>query len=159
MAENISHGLLLNKVPVLQYLYYLAQIYIAMSPLSNNSLFRQYHRNPLPIFHARGLCISLSTDDPLQFHFTKEPLMEEFSIAAQVYKFSSCDMCELARNSVIMSGFPHRVKKAWIGNNYLEEGVRGNDIGKTNVSDIRLAYRYETLIDELSNLFSTMHQK
>lgn len=85
--------------------------------------------------------------------------MEEFSIAAQVYKFSSCDMCELARNSVIMSGFPHRVKKAWIGNNYLEEGVRGNDIGKTNVSDIRLAYRYETLIDELSNLFSTMYQK
>lgn len=26
MAENISHGLLLRKVPVLQYLYYLAQI-------------------------------------------------------------------------------------------------------------------------------------
>jgi AMP deaminase len=26
MAENISHGLLLRKVPVLQYLYYLTQI-------------------------------------------------------------------------------------------------------------------------------------
>lgn len=35
--------------------------------------------------------------------------MEEYSIAAQVWKFSSCDMCELARNSVLMSGFPHRV--------------------------------------------------
>ena len=33
---------------------------------------------------ARGLNVSLSTDDPLQFHFTKEPLMEEYSIAAQV---------------------------------------------------------------------------
>ena len=32
----------------------------------------------------RGLNISISTDDPLQFHFTKEPLMEEYSIAAQV---------------------------------------------------------------------------
>ena len=71
MAENISHGLLLRKVPVLQYLYYLAQIGIAMSPLSNNSLFLNYHRNPLPEYLARGLCISLSTDDPLQFHFTK----------------------------------------------------------------------------------------
>jgi adenosine deaminase len=56
---------------VLQYLYYLAQIGIAMSPLSNNSLFLNYHRNPLPEYLARGLCVSLSTDDPLQFHFTK----------------------------------------------------------------------------------------
>jgi len=35
--------------------------------------------------------------------------MEEYSIAAQVWKLSSCDMCELARNSVIMSGFPEQV--------------------------------------------------
>lgn len=71
LSENISHGLLLRKAPVLEYLYYLAQIGIAMSPLSNNSLFLNYHRNPLPEFHCRGLIISLSTDDPLQFHFTK----------------------------------------------------------------------------------------
>ena len=71
LAENISHGLLLRKVPVLQYLYYLSQIGIAMSPLSNNSLFLNYHRNPLPEFLSRGLAVSLSTDDPLQFHFTK----------------------------------------------------------------------------------------
>eukprot|EP00058_Branchiostoma_floridae_P024635 XP_002610125.1 hypothetical protein BRAFLDRAFT_89827 [Branchiostoma floridae] len=109
VAENISHGLLLRKVPVLQYLYYLAQIGIAMSPLSNNHLFLDYHRNPLPDYHARGLVISLSTDDPLQFHFTKEALMEEYSIAAQVWKFSTCDMCELARSSVLMSGFDHKV--------------------------------------------------
>lgn len=36
--------------------------------------------------------------------------MEEYSIAAQVWKLSSCDMCELARNSVLMSGFPHKVR-------------------------------------------------
>ena len=69
-----------------------------MSPLSNNSLFLAYNRSPLPdylsrytlsknqcYYHlTRGLNISISTDDPLQFHFTKEPLMEEYSIAAQV---------------------------------------------------------------------------
>lgn len=60
-----------SQVPVLQYLYYLAHIGIAMSPLSNNSLFLNYHRNPLPEYFSRGLNISLSTDDPLQFHFTK----------------------------------------------------------------------------------------
>ncbi len=97
LSESISHGLLLRKVPVLQYLYYLAQVGIAMSPLSNNSLFLNYNRSPLPEYLARGLHVSLSTDDPLQFHFTKEPLMEEYSIATQVWKMSSCDMCELAR--------------------------------------------------------------
>ncbi|XP_019870896.1 AMP deaminase 2 isoform X2 [Aethina tumida] len=153
LSENISHGLLLRKVPVLQYLYYLAQIGIAMSPLSNNSLFLNYHRNPLPEYLSRGLVVSLSTDDPLQFHFTKEPLMEEYSIAAQVWKLSSCDMCELARNSVLMSGFPHKVKQYWLGPNYTKEGVSGNDIARTNVPDIRVAFRYETLIDELSNIF------
>ena len=28
--------------------------------------------------------MSLSTDDPLQFHFTKEPLIEEYGMAKQV---------------------------------------------------------------------------
>lgn len=159
LAENISHGLLLRKVPVLQYLYYLAQIGIAMSPLSNNSLFLNYHRNPLPEYLARGLIVSLSTDDPLQFHFTKEPLMEEYSIAAQVWKLSSCDMCELARNSVLMSGFPHKMKQYWLGPNYTKEGVAGNDITRTNVPDIRVAYRSETLVDELSNIFKVVDKE
>ncbi|XP_034270668.1 AMP deaminase 2 isoform X4 [Pantherophis guttatus] len=150
LSENISHGLLLRKAPVLQYLYYLAQIGIAMSPLSNNSLFLSYHRNPLPEYLSRGLVVSLSTDDPLQFHFTKEPLMEEYSIATQVWKLSSCDMCELARNSVLMSGFSHKVKSYWLGPNYLKEGPEGNDIRRTNVPDIRVAYRYETLSQELT---------
>ncbi|XP_041801445.1 AMP deaminase 2 isoform X1 [Chelmon rostratus] len=150
LSENISHGLLLRKAPVLQYLYYLAQIGIAMSPLSNNSLFLSYHRNPLPEYLSRGLMVSLSTDDPLQFHFTKEPLMEEYSIAAQVWKLSSCDMCELARNSVLMSGFCHRVKSSWLGPNYIKEGQESNDIRRTNVPDIRVAYRYETMCEELN---------
>ncbi|XP_029287422.1 AMP deaminase 2 isoform X1 [Cottoperca gobio] len=149
LSENISHGLLLRKAPVLQYLYYLAQIGIAMSPLSNNSLFLSYHRNPLPEYLSRGLMVSLSTDDPLQFHFTKEPLMEEYSIATQVWKLSSCDMCELSRNSVLMSGFSHKAKSYWLGPNYSEEGPVSNDIRRTNVPDIRVAYRSETLSEEL----------
>jgi len=156
MCESISHGLLLRKVPVLQYLYYLCQIGIAMSPLSNNSLFLNYNRSPLPDYLARGLNISVSTDDPLQFHFTKEPLMEEYSIAAQVWKLSSCDMCELARNSVITSGFSHHVKQHWLGPQFMREGVAGNDMTRTNVPDIRVAYRYETLMGEVSSIFQSV---
>lgn len=63
--------LVFSQSPVLQYLYYLAQVPIAMSPLSNNSLFLEYSKNPLREFLHKGLCVSLSTDDPMQFHYTK----------------------------------------------------------------------------------------
>ncbi|KAI7878637.1 AMP deaminase [Lichtheimia hyalospora FSU 10163] len=151
-AFGISHGILLRKVPALQYLYYLSQIPIAMSPLSNNALFLTYERNPLPQFFQRGLNISLSTDDPLQFHFTKEPLIEEYSVAAQIWKLSPTDMCELARNSVIQSGWESHIKKHWIGKHWDEAGVAGNDMQKTNVPDIRVSFRYETLMEELNAL-------
>ncbi|KAM9765761.1 AMP deaminase 3 isoform 1-T1 [Menidia menidia] len=149
-ADNISHGLNLKKSPVLQYLYYLTQLPIAMSPLSNNSLFLEYSKNPLREFLHKGLCVSLSTDDPMQFHYTKEPLMEEYAIAAQLWKFSTCDVCEIARNSVLQSGLSHQEKKHFLGVNYLRDGHEGNDIHRTNVAQIRMAYRHETLCNELS---------
>ncbi|XP_067850361.1 AMP deaminase 3 isoform X3 [Heptranchias perlo] len=151
-ADNISHGLNLKKSPVLQYLYYLAQVPIAMSPLSNNSLFLEYSKNPLREFLHKGLKVSLSTDDPMQFHYTKEALMEEYAIAAQVWKLSTCDQCEIARNSVLQSGLSHKEKQHFLGANYLKDGPEGNDIRKTNVAQIRMAFRYETLRNELSFL-------
>ncbi|KAK5582376.1 hypothetical protein RB653_003959 [Dictyostelium firmibasis] len=154
LAHGINHGINLRKTPVLQYLYYLTQIGIAMSPLSNNSLFLTYHRNPFPAFFARGLNVSISTDDPLQFHYTKEPLMEEYSIATQVWRLSVCDICEIARNSVLQSGFEHNVKSHWLGPDYANTG--GNDIKKTNISDIRVCFRNETLIEELHLILKSL---
>ncbi|XP_035884910.1 AMP deaminase 3 isoform X5 [Phyllostomus discolor] len=148
--------LFLKYSPVLQYLYYLAQIPIAMSPLSNNSLFLEYSKNPLREFLHKGLHVSLSTDDPMQFHYTKEALMEEYAIAAQVWKLSTCDLCEIARNSVLQSGLSHQEKQKFLGQHYYKEGPEGNDIRKTNVAQIRMAFRYETLCNELSFLSDAM---
>ncbi|KAI5480450.1 AMP deaminase [Pseudohyphozyma bogoriensis] len=147
-SHSISHGILLRKVPALQYLFYLEQIGIAMSPLSNNALFLTYERNPLPNFFRTGMNVSLSTDDPLQFHFTKEPLLEEYSVAAQIYKLSPADMCELARNSCLQSGFEMQVKRHWLGDDWYKPGVAGNQIHKTNVPDLRVEYRHQTLLEE-----------
>ncbi|KAG9331802.1 hypothetical protein JZ751_016956 [Albula glossodonta] len=155
-ADNISHGLNLKKSPVLQYLYYLAQVPIAMSPLSNNSLFLEYSKNPLREFLHKGLCVSLSTDDPMQFHYTKEALMEEYAIAAQLWKLSTCDVCEIARNSVLQSGLSHKEKEHFLGVNYLTDGPEGNDIRRTNVAQIRMAFRHETLCNELSLLLDAV---
>jgi len=48
-------------------------------------LFLEYAKNPFPKFFDRGLNVSLSTDDPLILHLTKEPLLEEYAVAAQVF--------------------------------------------------------------------------
>ncbi|TFK95642.1 AMP deaminase [Pterulicium gracile] len=148
-SHSISHGILLRKAPALQYLFYLKQIGIAISPLSNNALFLAYERNPLPEFFRVGLNISLSTDDPLQFHFTKEPLLEEYSVAAHIYKLPQSSLAELARNSVIQSGFEMEIKRHWLGHQWYLPGAQGNDINKTNVPNTRLQYRHETLMEEL----------
>ncbi|KAK9548642.1 AMP deaminase [Aspergillus fumigatus] len=149
-CHSISHGILLRKVPLLQYLFYLDQIGIAMSPLSNNALFLTYDKNPFANFFRRGLNVSLSTDDPLQFAFTKEPLIEEYSVAAQIYKFNAVDMCELAKHSVEQSGFELSLKKRWLGANCSLRGVAGNNVAKSNVPDIREQFRHETLLGELA---------
>ncbi|KAK6426911.1 AMP deaminase [Oleoguttula sp. CCFEE 5521] len=149
-CHSISHGLLLRKVPLLQYIFYLEQIGVAMSPLSNNALFLAYERNPFLQYFRRGLNVSLSTDDPLQFAFTKEPLIEEYAVAAQIYKLSAVDMCELAKHSVIQSGYEHVVKQRWLGPNYHLPGVAGNDMAKVNVPNIREAFRHETWLQEMA---------
>ena len=149
-CHSISHGLLLRKVPLLQYIFFLEQIGVAMSPLSNNALFLAYERNPFLQYFRRGLNVSLSTDDPLQFAFTKEPLIEEYAVAAQIYKLTSIDMCELAKHSVVQSGFEHSVKQRWLGHHYHLPGVAGNDMAKVNVPNIREAFRHETWLQELA---------
>ncbi|KAG5985227.1 hypothetical protein E4U55_000050 [Claviceps digitariae] len=147
-CHSISHGLLLRKVPLLQYAFYLEQVGIAMSPLSNNALFLAYERNPFHQYFKRGLNVSLSTDDPLQFAFTKEPLIEEYAVAAQIYKLSPVDMCELAKNSVKQSGYEASIKRMWLGPDFDRPGRRGNMMVKTNVPDRREEFRYHTLLQE-----------
>lgn len=138
LAHQINHGILLRKLPGLQYLYYLSQIGIAVSPLSNNKLFLDYNKNPFPKYFRQGLNVSLSTDDPLMLHYTKDALVEEYSVAAQVWKLSSTDQSEIARNSVLQSGWEMRFKKHFLGEHL-------NDPTMTNVPIIRLKYREETL--------------
>ncbi|KAL8761453.1 MAG: hypothetical protein Q9184_002440, partial [Pyrenodesmia sp. 2 TL-2023] len=147
-CHSISHGLLLRKASLLQYIFYLDQIGIAMSPLSNNALFLAYDRNPFQVYFRRGLNVSLSTDDPLQFAYTKEPLIEEYSVAAQICKLSAVDMCELAQHSVVQSGFEHELKQRWLGPNYHLPGVQGNNVAKTNVPNLREEFRHNTLQHE-----------
>ncbi|XP_061417907.1 AMP deaminase 3-like [Lethenteron reissneri] len=43
-------------------------------------------------------------------------------------------------------------KREFLGDKYLEEGPEGNDATKSNVAPIRVAFRHETLCQELELL-------
>eukprot|EP01101_Sappina_pedata_P003239 TRINITY_DN1346_c0_g1_i1.p1 TRINITY_DN1346_c0_g1~~TRINITY_DN1346_c0_g1_i1.p1 ORF type:complete len:706 (-),score=238.52 TRINITY_DN1346_c0_g1_i1:36-2087(-) len=150
LASGINHGINLKKAPSIQYFYFLSQIGLAMSPLSNNALFLEYNKNPFPNFFARGLNVTVSTDDPLQFHYSREPLIEEYSVAKAVWNLSPCDLSEIARNSVIQSGFEHDLKCQWLGEGYWKGGPESNHITKTNIPNIRAVFRHECLQSELT---------
>lgn len=66
-------------------------------------------------------------------------------------------MCELARNSCLQSGFEMEVKRHWLGPNWYKPGVEGNLIHKTNVPDIRVEYRYATLMEEREMVSLSFH--
>ncbi|ETO07502.1 AMP deaminase [Reticulomyxa filosa] len=126
---------------------------VSVSPLSNNILVCEYNKNPFPNFFKRGLNVALSTDDPLliqfrTFFYTKDALLEEYSICAQVFNLSSIDLCEIARNSVLQSGWDDQTKRSWIGKNYSLRGSAGNDIYYTSVPNTRLDYRALILREE-----------
>ena len=167
LSQGINHGIRLGNQPALQYLYYIDQIGIAVSPISNNFLFLRFSESPFLKFFKRGLNVSLSTDDPLLFHMSDDPLLEEYAVARQVWNLSVPDICEICRNSVIQSGYPDRVKAEWIGPLYhahisIDLDIEPKDMvcsyypSRTNVPMIRAHYRCEQLQKEVDFLESGM---
>jgi len=150
LADGINHGVNLAHTPALQYLYYLTQIGVSVAPISNNSLFLRIKDNPFPFFLRRGLNVALSTDDPLMFHATSQPLLEEYTAAKLVFGLSSVDLCEVAANSVRQSGFPLEQQAAALGENIKVPGrPYAWNPERCDIPERRLNYRRKNLSQEL----------
>jgi AMP deaminase len=154
LAESVGHGIALRKRNVMQYLFYLSRIGMGITPLSNNALFCKYEDNPFPTFFRRGLNVTLSTDGPLQFHHTQEPLVEEYSTALKYWQLSVVDACEIARNSVLISNFSSARKAQWLGPLFDLGSAVGNCPERSRVPDHRIAFRYEVFHEECDYLES-----
>jgi AMP deaminase len=172
LADSVNHGIRLEldsgKTHTLQYLYYLAQVGLAACPLSNDSLFIPLQNSPVGTLFKRGLRVALGTDDPLQFHATPAPLIEEYTIAKRMFGLSSVDLCEMVRSSCLISTFSNDVKRSWHGPECLHtfDANQGtelphlpfiysqyfmqNDPHLTNVPSIRSAFRRNNLMRELA---------
>lgn len=170
LSKDIINGEQLRNHPVLQYLYFLKQIGITMSPLCWNKTTQlkndddrhpkmnsnvAYESNPAIDFFKVGMRVALSTNKPLFASFTRESLIEEYSVAASIYKLGNVDLCELCRNSVLISGFNSHLKRHWIGIQYVEDEEHDTincdefSIQRCNVPDMRLNYRADCVKVEL----------
>ena len=117
--------------------------------LSNLSIWRArgVDSDPFPKLFRRGLNVTLSTDDPLLFHMSDDALLEEYAVARSSFDLSMTDVLEIARNSVLQSGFEDELKKQWLGEDYAR-GMTFCDEQKTHVPLIRAKYRAEHLAIE-----------
>lgn len=55
---------------------------------------------------------------------TRQPLIEEYTVAGALWRLSSTDLCEIARNSVLQSGFSDGFKAHWLGEEYHKVSLR-----------------------------------
>jgi hypothetical protein len=58
----------------------------------------------------------------------------------QIYKLPQSSLAELARNSVVQSGFEMEIKRHWLGQEWYIPGAAGNDINKVRAPDVSGAY-------------------
>lgn len=92
----------------------------------------------------------------------KDVLMQELCWGTSLLWCNSCQSCQVDKESdskaccFICISFGLQEKQKFLGQNYYKEGPEGNDIRKTNVAQIRMAFRYETLCNELSFLSDAM---
>jgi AMP deaminase len=153
LAYSVNHGLRLNFNKVVQYLFYLTQIHVTMSPIFESKVFLDHSSShPFHKFFRRGLNLSISTANPLLAHLTNEPFLEEISVLMQVQNLNPADIAELMHNAVLASGFPYTTKENWLGQAFNRELADANEILKTKVPSARYTYRFETLHTELEYL-------
>jgi len=146
LTDSVCHGNQLKNSAILQYLFYLEQVGISMAILKEDAVIVNYKDHPFNKFLKRGLNVTIATASPLQIHFTNDPLAEEYAIASQFWKLGPPDIAEIARNSVLISGFDHETKKKAIGDLY-DQGF--NDPSKTSIPQIRFDYRKTSLDNEI----------
>lgn len=72
-------------------------------------------------------------------------LMKSCNFNSQAFQFPNCNLL-----------FHFQTKQHWLGPNFARDGPAGNDINRSNVPDIRVAFRYETLLEELFTVFQAV---
>jgi len=76
-------------------------------------------------------------------------------LLSQIYKFPQSSLAELARNSVIQSGFEMEVKRHWLGHHWYLPGDAGNEINKVRLASC--SFRHPVLCISVSCILIADH--
>lgn len=76
-----------------------------------------------------------------------DALLEEYSVARATFDLSMTDLMEIARNSILQSGFEEEFKEKYLGKDY-RKGITHCDEQITHVPLIRAKFRAEHLAIE-----------
>jgi aminodeoxyfutalosine deaminase len=111
-AERIGHGVAAAGDETLMEVIVQRGVAIDSCLTSNRmtGASPQETEHPLKDFLARGIRVTLNSDDPAFFGAT---LLEEFELAAKL-GLTRGDLITLARNSLQSSFAPERAKRAWL---------------------------------------------
>lgn len=63
-----------------------------------------------------------------------DALLEEYSVARASFDLSMSDLMELARNSILQSGFEDEFKKKWLGKDYSKGVTFCNEVRRAIVA-------------------------
>jgi len=149
LTDVVDGGYLLLKIPVLNFLYYLSEIGLVCG-LSVEGLDVQ--QNPFFFYYKLGMKIALSSGLYSLFHFTREPLKEDFSIATKLWPLGKCECLEIMRNSILSSGLSHTEKSTLLGKNYYLSSSNANDFSKTGLPNTRFLFRSESVQQQINLL-------
>ena len=102
LPERIGHAGRAVEDPALVEYYVAHNLALECCPLSNvrTNVYPSIAAHPVGMFIARGMCVTINTDDPKMFHNT---LTDEYAALVDVYGLTRRDICRLIENAVDVS--------------------------------------------------------
>jgi len=111
-VSRIDHGVRSEEDPHLLERLVREQVPLTMCPLSNVKLkvFQRMEQHNLKRLLEKGLCVTVSSDDPAYFGGY---VAENYLAAAEALQLSRAQLVQLARNSINASFLEAADKQAW----------------------------------------------
>lgn len=113
-VARIDHGVRCEEDAALCRRLAAERIPLTVCPLSNLKLavFRRLEDHNIKRLLARGLCVTINSDDPAYFGGY---VLENYLACERALGLTRQDLAQLARNSISASFLPQAAKQRWLG--------------------------------------------
>jgi adenosine deaminase len=108
-AERIGHAARANEDPALVDYMQSQQVPLEMCPISNlrTAVYSDIAQHPVGEFIARGMLVTINTDDPKMFNNT---MVDEYALLMQRFGLTQTQVCSLIDNAITASWLDDNAK-------------------------------------------------